>query len=395
MSEQDYKQDHEALLARSVAEKKRDFQNSGRLKHLIYSNQLNVETLQRLIKLAIQIEKIASDFDASKDLANSLRQKRVVLYFSQPSTRTFASFVAACQILGISTIDFRDAETSSAAKGEHVLDTLKMFSTYNNAIIMRTHLPSLAEVAAYVMNETASQTGREPVNIINAGSGADEHPTQALLDIFTIDRAFSFYAPGFSRGGKSYSQLRETAPNLKPGISGKNYCFIGDLGRGRTVHSIVNLLSLYPDVRFTFVSPSHPKLMMPSHLKEQLARKGTDFREETDLHKVLPDADVLYVTRRQDEHGYLSDDRSSNNYLVDELAVSKMPEHAIVMHPLPRNDELSRSVDKSPKAMYFEQANNGMWIRSALLCYLFDVEMSVNSVFERHGFTEYQTTVEV
>ena len=382
----------ESKLGRSIGEKIGHFQNGSRAKHIIFASQFNIKAIDRLCRVAKKIELLSKNTEAAHDLTKVLREKRAVLFFTQPSTRTYASFVAACQLLGINYVDFRNGSNSSSVKGEHVIDSMRMFSTYNDVIIMRSEIPNLAECSAYLLNGIAKGQYGKDVHIVNGGSGADEHPTQALLDIFTISQAFDFASSSYSCNGKSYSDLKLETPNLLPGVNQKHYCFVGDLGRGRTVHSLVDILSLYKDVKISFVSPQFNELMLPSSLRIRLQNKGVNFIETDSINEIIHDVDALYVTRAQNEHGEIANDEP---LVVDRPLVQKMPEHAIVMHPFPRNDELDSSVDSDFRAKYFQQARNGMWIRAALLCHLFDVEDTIQEIFENRGFGTFRESVDL
>ena len=190
-------------------------------------------------------------------LINLLHHKRAMLYFTQPSTRTFLSFMAACQILGMTCNEVRDPSTSSETKGETRFDSIRMFSSYFDVIIMRSPIARLAESCAYLMNDLET-SGSRSVPIVNAGSGADEHPTQALLDIYTLQRSFQFASPKDSPSANRFEELRERKgyAGLTKGLSQKTYGFCGDIGRGRTVRSLAMLLAMYENVRLVFIAPS-------------------------------------------------------------------------------------------------------------------------------------------
>src|SRR5436190_5372620 len=240
-------------------------------------------------------------------LGDLLRHKRAMLYFTQASTRTFLSFLAACQILGMQTGEIRDPSVSSEAKGESPLDSIRMFSSYFGVIIMRGRYPHFGEACAYLMNDLdhihdVDRAGQRGVPIINGGSGADEHPTQALLDIYTLQRLFSFESKKDSSRRSRFGELRRKYPTLTKGPEGKVYCFCGDIGRGRTVRSLAQLLALYKNVTMHFVYPPHPRLEMSDDLREYLLTAGVKITEGHSLKAVIGDIDVLYMTRIQHEH---------------------------------------------------------------------------------------------
>jgi aspartate carbamoyltransferase catalytic subunit len=270
-----------------------------------------------------------------------------MLYFVQPSTRTFLSFMAACQILGMQCSEVRDTATSSEMKGERPEDSVRTFSSYVDLIVMRYPEAGFAERIALLLNDI----GR-PVPVINAGSGKDQHPTQALLDIYTLYRSFENYG----------------------GIDGKNIVFVGDLKRGRTVRSLAYLMRNYEDVTCYFVAP--PALQMEDDLKEYLNEEGVAFEESNDLEKVIPLADAVYMTRIQDEYDEAGESKTVDysGFQFKEEYLDILPSNGVIMHPLPRRNEIPLSVDRDKRAMYWRQARNGMWIRTALVAYIFRLE---------------------
>lgn len=377
------------LLERPVDEKNREFQRQGRLKHLIFGSQLTKPLLEKLFRSAEMIRKLAKDPDGNRQLRNLLADKRAMLYFTQPSTRTFLSFMAACQILGITCNEVRDPKTSSEVKRESPMDSIRMFSSYFNVIIMRSQISNYAECCAYLMNELESQE-RRSVPIINAGAGSDEHPTQALLDMYTINRTFDFDESSTSRASR-LDELRQRYPSLNRGLDNKTYAFCGDIGRGRTVRSLATVLSQYNGIRMFFVAPDHPELQLDPVLKQQLERSGVELHEVNSLdaeyqgQPVLSQIDCLYMTRIQREHN--SKEVESQIAALDlepfRLTldrVSQLKSYAPILHPFPRDSvvgEIPTEIDSDPRAMYFRQARNGMWVRAALLVHLFDVADSL------------------
>jgi aspartate carbamoyltransferase catalytic subunit len=271
----------------------------------------------------------------------------VMLYFTQPSTRTFLSFENACHILGCQTSDIREAATSSELKGETREDAIRTFSSYVDMVIMRTVVEGLADRTARHMDETD-----RPVPIINAGSGKDQHPTQALLDIYTLHRSFEH------RGG----------------IDGKTIAMVGDLARGRTVRSLSYLMKNYSDVRLIFVSPD--SLRMNYDLKEFLDKRGIPWSEHDNLEEVVPEADAVYMTRIQDEYDEHGESRGIDleNFTFHYHLLPRLKPNAIIMHPLPRRDEIDLRVDADPRALYWRQVRNGMWMRTAVMSVIFGVD---------------------
>jgi aspartate carbamoyltransferase len=378
---------YESRLHRPVMMKIPEFQRNERLKHVITSEQFNIELLEHLSNVADMIKNIATTKEGCSYLASLLSHKRAMLYFTQASTRTFLSFMAACQILGITCNEIRDPSVSSEYKGESPLDSVRMFSSYFDIIIMRSKIPDFAECCAYLMNDL-EEFNQRSVPIINGGAGADEHPTQALLDIYTIQRTFGFRSPKDSSKWSRFDELRQKYPDLTKGLSNKTYCFCGDIGRGRTVRSLANLLALYQNNTMYFVAPDHPKLRMPPELKTRLAQKGVAVHESDDLKEVIELIDLLYMTRIQHEHDSKEDaeffaNLDTSKYYLNRDMVSRMKWYAAIMHPFPRNEEIPFDIDNNPRAMYFRQARNGMWARAALIAYLFDVDGRIVSHYQK------------
>jgi len=301
----------------------------------INSNQYNLENLLNLCNTTDKIKSIASNSDGLKYLKTILSDKRAMLYFKQSSTRTFLSFQNACNILGISTSEIRDTSTSSETKGESELDAIKTFSQYSDLIIMRH--PS-SDFIYEVSNNLSDKT-----RIINAGSGTDQHPTQALLDFYTI---------------------------YKYGLENKKIAFVGDLLRGRTVRSLSLLLNKVSGTKLYFVSPK--QFQIKSDILEQL---NIDYEITDNFNKILPDMDVVYMVRLQDEYKneVINENEiiDTNKYSINSSNINKMKDDAIILHPLPRRDEISVEIDRDKRAKYWEQCQNGMWVRVALIMSMF------------------------
>ena len=265
--------------------------------------------------------------------AESCRGKKLATLFFEPSTRTRMSFEAAMYELGGNVLSMTDAASSSAAKGESVADTARVISCYADIIAMRHPKEGAALVAA----------NNATVPVINAGDGGHCHPTQTLADLLTIRRE-------------------------KGGFSGLTVGLCGDLKFGRTVHSLVNALSRYGDIRFVLISPEELKL--PSYVKEDaLKSKGIPYRQTERLEEVMPDLDVLYMTRVQKERFFNEEDylRLKDSYILDPAKMAAAKEDLIVMHPLPRVNEISVAVDRDPRACYFKQVLYGKYMRMALM----------------------------
>ena len=319
--------------------------------HTLFAQQFDRGILERLCALANRIRFINKSKEGALYLKNVLAHKRAMLYFSQPSSRTFLSHLAACQILGITTGSVRDAATSSEFKGESREDSIRTFSSYFDMIIMRSPEQGLAEKMAWELSNSS-----RPIPILNAGSGKDQHPTQALLDIYTLMRSFE------NAGG----------------IDGKTVVFCGDLLRGRTVRSLSYLLTNFSDVRQIFVAP--PELHVPDDVIAVLEAKGAKHEVRSSLREAVPEADAVYMTRIQDEWDTSKGasakiDTTKFKFGAEELALLK-PTGAI-MHPLPRRDEIATCCDHDPRAMYWRQMRNGMWVRAALIASTFGYENNI------------------
>jgi aspartate carbamoyltransferase len=277
---------------------------------------------------------LASDFERkseNNEIPPLLKGKILAALFFEPSTRTRLSFEAAMHRLGGSVISVASSETSSAAKGETIADTARTVSQYADVIVIRHPKVGSGKEAA----EAAS------VPVINAGDGAGQHPTQAILDVYTIQQEIG--------------SLENITVSL-----------VGDLKFGRTVHALVELLSLYK-IKLIFVSP--PSLKMPQDITGNLRQRGTDFTETDDLRQVLPLSQVLYVTRIQKER---FSDRSEYEkikgvYVISDQLLRETKKEPVIMHPLPRVDEITTDVDARPGAAYFRQVRNGIFVRMALL----------------------------
>ena len=327
--------------------------------HVIDPRVFERRLLDELCALATRVRSIAKTPAGARFLQDLAPNRRAMLYFTQPSTRTFLSFNNACHILGMRTSEIRDPSTSSEVKGESFEDAIRTFSSYVDVIIMRSRHPGRAAAAARLMDSIA-----RPVPVINGGSGSDQHPTQALLDIYTLDRSFSELG----------------------GIDGKVIGMMGDLKRGRTVRSLSMLMQNYRDVRLVFIAPG--RFAMEDDIKTFLATQGIPYVETENLPSVLPQLDALYVTRMQSEW-----DREGESHQVDtgrfSIGTGEMKllkPHGIVMHPLPRGPEIDPAVDTDPRAMYWRQERNGMWMRVAVLLKIFKLEVRVREV-ELGAFT--------
>ena len=327
------------------------WEGDGMPYHTLFAQQFDRALLERLCLLANRIRFINKSKEGALYLKSILAHKRAMLYFSQPSSRTFLSHLAACQLLGITTGSVRDAATSSEFKGESREDSIRTFSSYFDMIIMRSPEQGLAEKMSWELSNSD-----RPIPILNAGSGKDQHPTQALLDIYTLIRSFE----------------------TKGGLDGRTVVFCGDLLRGRTVRSLSYLLTNFKDIRQVFVAPK--ELQVPDDVIAILKAKGVRYEISDDLKAAVRIADAVYMTRIQDEWDTAKGasakiDTSRFKFGAEELSL--LGKDACIMHPLPRRDEIATCCDRDPRAMYWRQMRNGMWIRAALIAGTFGQERTI------------------
>ncbi|MEG0614185.1 MAG: aspartate carbamoyltransferase [Oscillospiraceae bacterium] len=298
----------------------------SKYRHLIDLNDFSSNWCDEVIKLAQKIKKSPEEYQTK------CSGKIMGTLFYEPSTRTQMSFQTAMLRLGGSIIGFDNPETSSVAKGENLKDTTKIVSSYADIMVMRHPLEGSAKAA--------SLTAECP--IINAGDGGHLHPTQTLTDLLT---------------------LMET----KGSLSGLTVGLCGDLMNGRTVHSLIKALTCYQNNRFVLISTK--TLQLPSYIKDILKASSCKFREVSSIEEVIGELDVLYMTRIQKERFSSIEEyeEQKNIYVLDKAKMSKAGKDLIVLHPLPRVDEIAMDVDDDPRAMYFKQAKNGVFVRMALI----------------------------
>ena len=381
---------YERRLERPTRIKIPEFQRDGRLKHVLFADQFDRPMLENFNTLSNMVRELAKGRETQLFLRGLLSHKRAMLYFTQASTRTFLSFTAACQLLGMSIAEIRDPSVSSEYKGESPFDSMRMFSTYFDLVVMRTPTAGFAEACAYLMNDL-DQFNERNVPIVNGGSGSDEHPTQALLDVHTIQRSFEFASERDSSRWTQFDEYRKMYPDLTRGLDSKVFGFCGDIKRGRTVHSLASLLANFSDVTMYFVSPPDGNLRLPATLRNSLIAKGVKVFEFDALADIIDKVDLLYMTRIQWEHDKDSTKGpatvNTDFILTPELA-DRMKSYAPILHPFPRNAEIPPEVDHNPRAMYFREARNGMWVRAALLAHLFDVDGLI-AAHHREVFSDY------
>jgi aspartate carbamoyltransferase catalytic subunit len=304
-----------------------------KLHHIIEAQQFNSSTLQFIFDTAFEMEHVVAHGGTVE-----FNKRIMATLFYEPSTRTRFSFETAMHRLGGRVISTENAgEFSSVAKGETLEDTVQILNGYADVIVIRHYEVGAAKRAATI--------SKAP--IINAGDGAGQHPTQALLDLYTIRKEIG-------------------------SIDGLKIAMVGDLAQGRTVRSLTYLLSKYQDIKIYFVAPT--LLKMKDDILEHLRERNIWYTEETDLDKVLPEVDVVYQTRIQKERfgDRIADyEKCRGVYIIDRHTLGLMKEKSIIMHPLPRLGEISMEVDGDPRAAYFRQAQNGLYVRMALLSAVF------------------------
>ena len=304
------------------------------MRHMLNPLDFSLEETESLLELAADIEKDRFRY------AHVCDGKKLATLFYEPSTRTRLSFEAAMLNLGGSVLGFSDASCSSASKGESVSDTIRIISCYADICAMR-HPKEGAPLVA-------SQKSRIPV--INAGDGGHQHPTQTLTDLLTIR-------------------------SLKGRLSNMTIGLCGDLKFGRTVHSLINALIRYPGIRFVLISPE--ELKIPSYIREDVLRANNiPFEEVERLEDAMPDLDILYMTRVQKERFFNEEDyvRLKNFYILTKAKMDLAKDDMLVLHPLPRVNEISVEVDDDPRAAYFRQAQYGVYVRMALILTLLEID---------------------
>ena len=305
------------------------------MRHLMSPLDFSVEELDKIMDLANDIE------SNPKKYAHACEGKKLATLFYEPSTRTRLSHEAAMLNLGGSVLGFSSADSSSASKGESVSDTIQMISCYADICAMRHP----KEGAPMVACEHSS------IPIINAGDGGHQHPTQTLTDLLTI------------------RSMKGRLDNLVIGLC-------GDLKFGRTVHSLIHALVRYENVKFVLISPE--ELRLPSYMREDvLDKKHVPYKEVVRLEDALPELDLLYMTRVQKERFFNEEDyvRMKDFYILDKKKMALAPDDMLVLHPLPRVNEISTEVDSDPRAAYFKQAQYGVYVREALILTLLGIQV--------------------
>ncbi|SER46190.1 aspartate carbamoyltransferase [Lachnobacterium bovis] len=304
------------------------------MRHLMSPLDFSVSEIDRLLDLANDIEK------QPKKYAHACEGKKIATCFYEPSTRTRLSFEAAMLNLGGSVLGFSSANSSSAAKGESVSDTIRIISCYADICAMRHP----KEGAPLVASE------KSKIPVINAGDGGHQHPTQTLTDLLTI------------------RSLKGRLDNITIGLC-------GDLKFGRTVHSLINALIRYDNVKFVLISPE--ELRVPDYIREDVLKANDiEFEEVETLEEAMPELDVLYMTRVQKERFFNEEDyiRLKDFYILNKQKLAEAKEDMLILHPLPRVNEIAVEVDDDPRACYFKQAQYGVYVRMALILTLLELD---------------------
>ena len=306
------------------------------MRHLMSPLDFTVEELDEILDLADDIEANPEKY------AHACDGKKLATLFYEPSTRTRLSHEAAMLNLGGSILGFSSANSSSAAKGESVSDTIRMISCYADICAMRHPKEGAPMVACR----------HSSIPVINAGDGGHQHPTQTLTDLLTI------------------RSLKGRLDNLTIGLC-------GDLKFGRTVNSLIHALVRYPNIKFVLISPE--ELRLPSYIrKDVLDKQNVPYKEVVRMEEALPELDLLYMTRVQKERFFNEDDyvRMKDFYILDAKKMELAPKDMLVLHPLPRVNEISVEVDKDPRAAYFKQVQYGVYVRMALILTLLEIKVS-------------------
>ena len=306
------------------------------MRHLLNPLDLSMDELDNILNLANDIKENPTKY------AHKCDGKRLATLFYEPSTRTRLSFESAMLNLGGTVIGFSSAENSSASKGESVADTIRVVSCYADICAMRHPKEGAPMVASM----------KAKIPVINAGDGGHQHPTQTMTDLLTI------------------RSLKGHLNNLTIGLC-------GDLKFGRTVHSLIEALSRYDGIRFLLISP--PELRVPEYIIEMLKQKNIPYTEVQSLDDAISELDILYMTRVQRERFFNEDDyiRMKDCYILNKEKMALAKDDMLVLHPLPRVNEISVEVDDDPRAAYFKQAQYGMYIRMALILTLLEIKVEV------------------
>jgi aspartate carbamoyltransferase catalytic subunit len=340
------------MAKRANESQARLMQTGERLRHLIYTQQLSRSLLDRLFETADKARNLYASRLGATFLKECLPNRRALLYFVQPSTRTFLSFHAAATLLGMSCVHITQPSTSSESKGESPLDSVQTFAMYNDLIVIRH--PDATFAAQCVERLAQSDVSR---HIISAGSGMEQHPTQGVLDVYTLQREFG-------RQG---------------GVDGRRVLVVGDLARGRAARAFMYLFAHYEDVRLDLAAPK--QMGITPDMREYLDERGVAFRESESMDDFIREADAIYMTRIQDEYDaeFPVGQVDYNRYTLTEDRLAMMKADCAILHPLPRRSEIPVSVDRDPRSRYWEQVENGMWARVALISHILNCDLRIRT----------------
>ncbi len=346
-----------SVVAKEMAEQSLDaqirlMQTGDRLQHLIYTQQLTRGLLDTIFDTADKARNLNASRMGATFLKECLPNQRALLYFMQPSTRTFLSFHSAASLLGMSCVHITSPGSSSEVKGESPLDSVQTFAMYNDLLVIRH--PEADFAAKCVERLMQSEVSK---HIISAGSGMEQHPTQGILDVYTLQREFS----------------------RKGGVDGRRVLIVGDLARGRAARAFIYLLALYQDVQIDLASPESMKIT--DDLREYLERRNVTFRESDFMDDFIGEADAIYMTRIQDEYDdkFPVGDVDYDLYSLSRDRLSMMKGNCSILHPLPRRKEIPVFVDRDPRSRYWEQVENGMWARVALIAHILNCDLRIRT----------------
>jgi aspartate carbamoyltransferase catalytic subunit len=336
---------------------------------ILYAQQFDRSELDAYCQLADACRAVHKSVEGADFLASLLPNRIGLNFFVQPSSRTFLSFSAAQAILGMKRMSLRDEKISSISKGETLADSIRTFISYVDLVVMRHSDDDAGTTAFWIANQSHRRlqiNGQDrPIPIVSGGSGSRQHPTQALLDIYTLEKSFE-------RVG---------------GIDGKTLMLVGDLKRGRTVRSLSYLMKNFKDVTLLFAAP--PKYQMLDDILEFLDNHDISYRKLNSIDEGVAEADAIYMTRIQDEWdshapGMHEETAADFRFRLDHL--NRMKDEAYLLHPLPKRDEIAEDVDYAddPRVVYWRQERNGMWMRVGIIARLFGVDQAILDYHAAH-----------
>ncbi len=337
---------------------------------VLYAQQYTREQLDELCRLADAARKLHKNAEGSDMMARLLRNRLVLNFFVQPSSRTFLSFNAAQTILGMRRMSVRDVKISSMSKGESFADSIRTFLSYVDLIVMR-HPDAESGAEAFWISMNAHRRlrvmgGERPIPIVSGGSGTKQHPTQSLLDVYTLQKSFE----------------------RTEGIDGKKIMLVGDLKRGRTVRSLSYMMKNYKDVELFFAAPE--KYQMADDICTFLDEVHIPFHKIDSIDEAITDVDAIYMTRIQDEWnkdkgGNQGHEKAHDDFIFQKKHLDMMKDECYLLHPLPKRDEIDPDIDyiNDHRVVYWRQERNGMWMRVAIIAKLFGVDQEILAATDR------------